>query len=224
MMKAASVTMKDKYENDGFIVLPQIMKDIDSETLMDEIINSVENGLEKTWEQRLRLQTLMIETPEATKALKAIRRVVNLVVGENYNNSEAKLLREFASMTSYPGCEAQRWHRDQTKPDAILMTAFMNLYETTLESGALQVIKESHKNIKWLERINKDNIQTISLPEKSLVIIDCRIIHRGGANKTKKEIRPVLYASYGQGGLEEPGYFMHQSMAGKYNLDEKDKE
>ena len=43
------------------------------------------------------------------------------------------------------------------------------------------------------------------------------------SDKTKKEIRPVLYASYGQGGLEEPGYFMHQSMAGKYNLDEKEK-
>lgn len=224
ILKEASVTLKNKYEKDGFIIMPQIMDNIDSETLMDEIISSVENGLERTWEQRLRLQTLMIETPEAIKALKTIRRCVSLVVGENYKKKETKLLREFASLTSYPGCEAQRWHRDQTKPDAVLMTAFMNLYETTLESGALQVIKASHKNIKWLEKINEDNIQTITLPEKSLVIIDCRLIHRGGANKTKKEIRPVLYASYGQGGLEEPGYFMHQSMAGKYNLDEKEEE
>jgi len=61
-------------------------------------------------------------------------------------------------------------------------------------------------------------VHTITLPEKSLVMMDSRLIHRGGANKTKKEIRPVVYATFGQDDLEEPGYYLHESLKGKYSL------
>ena len=46
-------------------------------------------------------------------------------------------------------------------------------------------------HFKWLETINQNNIETIELPEKSLTFIDSRLIHRGGENKSKREIRPT---------------------------------
>ena len=211
-------SLKRSYEKNGYILLPNIMNEIDSENLMDEVIGSVENGREDTWEQKLRLQTLMIETPEATKALDNIKNCVNKIGIFDNQTSNKKLLQEFASLTNYPGCKAQCWHRDSTKHDAVLMTAFMNVYETTLECGALQVVKGSHKKISWLTYIDETQVQTITLPEKSLVLMDSRLIHRGGANKTKKEIRPVVYATFGQDDLEEPGYYLHKSLKGKYSL------
>ena len=211
-------SLKSSYEKDGYILLPNIMSEIDSENLMDEVISSVENGREDTWELRLRLQTLMIETPEATKALNNIKDYINEIGIFDDERSSNKQLQEFASLTNYPGCKAQCWHRDSTKHDAVLMTAFMNVYETTLECGALQVVKGSHRKISWLTHIDETQVHTITLPEKSLVMMDSRLIHRGGANKTKKEIRPVVYATFGQDGLEEPGYYLHESLKGKYSL------
>lgn len=160
----------------------------------------------------------MRETPEAINVLKKIRSYTEGIVGECYKDKNTSQLREFASLTSYPGSKAQCWHRDSTEKNATLMTAFMNLFETTQENGALQLIGETHRQIQWLEKINNQNIQTIELPEKSLILMDSRLIHRGGANRSKREIRPVLYASFGQGNLKDPGYYIHDELKGKYSL------
>ena len=109
------------------------------------------------------------------------QRICGINSRSGLQNPENQKLREFASLTSFPGCKAQCWHRDSTEKDAVLITGFMNLYKTKKENGALQVIKGSHKNIKWLEEIKIDNISTIELPAKSLTFIDSRVIHRGGA-------------------------------------------
>lgn len=208
----------NQFKSDGIITFPSALADIDEEQLLEEVLTSTESGRLGTWEKKLRVQTLMKETPEALKVLNKIRRFAEKIGGDVYRKNETKQLREFASLTGYPGCKAQCWHRDSTENRAILMTGFMNIFRTTEENGALQVVKGTHKNIKWLETTNSSNIVTIELPEKSLTFIDSRLLHRGGANKSKREIRPIVYASFGQGDLNEPGYFIHSDLIGKHSL------
>ena len=194
------------------------MSDVNENELMEEILESMSRNRVDTWEKKLRMQTLMQETPEALKTINKIKDYAGLIVGTEYTKPENQMLREFASLTSYPGCKAQCWHRDSTQKNAVLITGFMNLYKTTKRSGALQVVKGSHKNIKWLEEIKEENISTIEMPAKSLTFIDSRIIHRGGSNTTTCEIRPVIYASFGQGNLKEPGYFIDRNISEKHTI------
>ena len=207
-----------EFESEGIVTFDSAFADIDEHQLLEEVLASIENGRVDTWEKKLRVQTLLKETPAALKVLERIKKYAEEVGGEAYKEEDTKKLREFASLTGYPGCKAQCWHRDSTENRAILMTGFMNIFKTTKENGALQVIRGTHKSIKWLETINQNNIETIELPEKSLTFIDSRLIHRGGENKSKREIRPVVYASFGQGDLNDPGYFIHQDLIGKHSL------
>ena len=217
--KAENKKLRDSFERDGFLCIEEGMSEINEEDLMEEILESMNRNRVDTWETKLRMQTLMQETPEALKAMNRIKEYAELIVGLDYKVPENQKLREFASLTSFPGCKAQCWHRDSTEKDAVLITGFMNLYKTKKENGALQVIKGSHKNIKWLEEIKIDNISTIELPAKSLTFIDSRVIHRGGSNTSTCEIRPVIYASFGQGDLKEPGYFLDEKLSGKHRIE-----
>ena len=210
-----------QFESDGIVTFPSALADIDEDQLLEEVLTSIENGRVETWEKNLRVQTLMKETPEALKVLNRIRGYAEEIGGEAYKKNDTKQLREFASLTGYPGCKAQCWHRDSTEKRAVMMTGFMNIFSTTKENGSLQVVQGTHKNIKWLEAINSSNVVTIELPEKSLTFIDSRLIHRGGANRSKREIRPIVYASFGQGDLNDPGYFIHCDLIGKHSLHSK---
>ncbi len=194
------------------------MSRVNEEELLEEILESMNGNRVDTWEKRLRMQTLMRETPEALKTIEEIKKYAQIIVGSDYKKQENQKLREFASLTSFPGCKAQCWHRDSTESNAVLITGFMNLYQTSKKNGALQVIKGSHRNIKWLEEIKEENITTIDIPAKSLTFIDSRIIHRGGSNTSHCEIRPVVYASFGQGDLKEPGYFLLEEMKEKHTI------
>ena len=216
--KAERKKLRDSFERDGVLCIEEGMSEINEEELMEEILEGMNRNRVDTWEKKLRMQTLMQETPEALKAITRIKEYAELIVGADYNNPENQKLREFASLTSFPGCKAQCWHRDSTEINAVLITGFMNLYKTKKESGALQVVKGSHKNIKWLEEIKVENINTIEVPAKSLTFIDSRVIHRGGSNTSTCEIRPVIYASFGQGDLKEPGYFLDTNMSGKHRI------
>jgi len=217
--RAENKKLRDRFERDGFLCIVEGMSEINEEDLMEEILQSMNKNRVDTWEKKLRMQTLMQETPEALKAMNKIKEYAELIVGLDYKIPENQKLREFASLTSFPGCKEQCWHRDSTEKNAVLITGFMNLYKTKKENGALQVIKGSHKNIKWLEEIKLDNISTIELPAKSLTFIDSRLIHRGGSNKSTCEIRPVIYASFGQGDLKEPGYFLDGKLSEKHRIE-----
>ena len=210
--------LRDSFERDGFLCIEEGMREVNEDELMEEILESMNRNRVDTWEKKLRMQTLMQETPEALKTIIRIKKYAELIAGVEYKKPENQKLREFASLTSFPGCKAQCWHRDSTEKDAVLMTGFMNLYKTKKENGALQVVKGSHKDIKWLEEIKEENIRTIEVPAKSLTFIDSRVIHRGGSNTSTSEIRPVIYASFGQGDLREPGYFMDKDMSEKHSI------
>lgn len=216
---SSSEELKNLFDTEGYVCIPEASSEINTKDLMEEILETMSMKRVGTWEKKLRMQTLMQESPQALLSLEIIKYYAEVIIDSRYADPDHRRLREFASLTSFPGCKAQCWHRDSTEKTAILITGFMNLYNTRIENGALQVIKQTHKNIKWLEKINDKNISTLILPPKSLTFIDSRLIHRGGSNTTENEIRPVIYASFGQGNLKEPGYFMDKTLANKHSLE-----
>lgn len=207
------------YNENGFVVLSSAATEINVESLMEEILNSHQSGRIETWSNKLRVQTKMLDVNIAKNLLLLMKRIISPILGDEYRAEQTKWIQEFASLTSYPGCESQGWHRDSSQSEAILVTCFFNLYPTSFSNGALQVIPKSHRKINWLERLNQESILTLEVPCKSLILMDSRLIHRGGANTSLNEIRPVVYSSWGHSHLSEPGYILDESLHRKYFME-----
>ena len=95
--KAENKKLRDSFERDGFLCIEEGMNEINEEDLMEEILESMNRNRVDTWEKKLRMQTLMQETPEALKAMNRIKEYAELIVGLDYKIPENQKLREFAS-------------------------------------------------------------------------------------------------------------------------------
>jgi hypothetical protein len=121
-------------------------------------------------------------------------------------------LVELSSITVFPHAEAQTIHPDEQNEHARVVSIFVNLSPTKAESGALQIIPGSHKDLD-IKR-SAEEASAVILPEGSAVFMNSKTWHGGGGNETLESIRPVFYFSFGAPNLRGPTYSIRDSVKG----------
>ncbi len=202
--------MDSTLESKGYLIQESSILKSDANELLHKLITSYRGEWDEIWAPRNRIH-IPLEIEGIFKLLlKEIISNTTSLIPELTTSNDLNNLAEFASITSFPSSEAQAWHRDSRDPTGLLFSAFVNLLEITDEVGPLQVVRGSHKDIQPDATVKKKDIITLTLPAMSLVIMDSRIIHRGGTNSSKNKIRPVIYASFGRIDLADPGYHIKE--------------
>ena len=84
--KAENKKLRDSFERDGFLCIEEEMSEINEEDFDGRDTSEHEQKTELIHETKLRMQTLMQETPEALKAMNRIKEYAELIVGLDYKN------------------------------------------------------------------------------------------------------------------------------------------
>jgi ectoine hydroxylase-related dioxygenase (phytanoyl-CoA dioxygenase family) len=109
-------------------------------------------------------------------------------------------LVELAAITSYPGAQAQRWHKDASEGDrdVALYSLFIPLQETTREMGATAFAAGTHTCEGYEDEWNQTIYATAKVGTGAL--LSCRIEHQGGANTASNDLpaRAMFYLSFTQ--------------------------
>ncbi len=209
--------MYARFQRDGYVVAKSILDADTCSALLDQILEDTRSGSESfVLQSAFRLHTPL--RPTST-----VRGAVCSIVDAGFPVLDAFLpkerhLAELSSLTVFPGAEAQVVHPDETNEGRFLVTCFANLFASSAECGALHVVPRSHKN-PLVGRQASEAIP-IEAPAGSVVFMNSKTHHFGGANTTKDRIRPVFYVSFGDQMLSGPTYSILPRLRDRHKLDE----
>lgn len=116
------------------------------------------------------------------------------------------VLKEFSSLTSYPGSGEQVFHFDtkansveDLERDGLLYSAFIYLDEVGEFTAPFDAYPGSHGHLNLVQALRDDIRETgpfvrMAVPQGSMVIYNSRLLHRGSGN-TSPLTRPTIYFS-----------------------------
>ena len=124
---------------------------------------------------------------------------------------ESPVLKEFSSLTSYPGSGEQNFHSDASaetledfERDGLLYSTFIYLDDVGEFTAPFDAYPGTHAHMHIVDALmreeegsgyeNEGPYVRMTVPQGSMVIYDSRLIHRGSAN-TSPLTRPTLYFS-----------------------------
>lgn len=114
------------------------------------------------------------------------------------------VLSELTSLCVFPGAKRQLLHIDFSDPCSNVITFFINLFDVDEDCGPLAVIPGCHQGQEIKGAIDRESMQKILLPAGSCIAMDSRVPHCGMQNKTASSVKPVIYFSIGDPGLDGP--------------------
>lgn len=133
---------------------------------------------------------------------KTLSQYKNLI--KMYFADEDLILSELTSLCIFPGAKRQLLHIDFSDPCTNVITFFINLFNVDEDCGPLAVAPGYHQDKDKPEVINSESMQKILLPAGSCVAMDSRVPHCGMQNKTVSSVKPIIYFSIGDPGLDGP--------------------
>lgn len=209
--------MYARFERDGYIVVNDVLDAETRHELLDQILGDTRAGSKSYVHQgECRLHTPL-------RLTNLVRGAVSAIVNSGYEVLDNFLpterhLAELSSLTSFPGAQGQAIHPDEINEGRTLVTCFANLFDTSEEAGALRIIPGSHKE-PTRPHPETEAIPMIA-PAGSVVLMNSKTHHAGGANTSHDRIRPVFYASFGDINLHGPTYSIVPELRGALRLDD----
>lgn len=197
--------------------MPSLLTASECEAAFADVVASFCEGLPSyVHEPRLRVHHPLRLTPAVHHVLTTVMRAGETSAREFLGERTA--LAELSAVTVFPGALAQKVHPDEAVAGKIFFTAFVNLVATREDNGALHVYPGSH-HAPTAPVENGEAPRVLALPLGSVVFMDGKLRHYGGANRSH-ETRPVLYASFGDLDIRGPAYSIREELKGKHRLED----
>jgi len=210
------MTLRNHFETDGYVILSEVLGPAHCADLLREIIECFHSS-----------EPTVIKNPNFRRHVPlpmslAVSDALSLCVEHGHGVLSAFLkneqeLVELSSITVFPNAEEQPLHRDEANEGHYLASVFVNLADTHDETGALQLVPGSHH----LDEGGTGSPIVIEVPQGSAVIMNSKLLHGGGANRSTDRIRSVFYFTMGERDLYGPPYSIASDVkAQRISLDE----
>ena len=202
--------LTDQLEEVGYAIVPGVLSDQESDTLVQTLWDSSAEaerrglpsyvpGLDPN-PSNVRVFNLVDLDPVFGDLLAhpTATEIVASYLGEDY------IISNFSANIARPGSRPMAFHSDQAlvAPEPWTSPWSMNviwcLCDLRLENGATLQVPGSHrfKSRSELPPTIEQDLVPITAPRGSIVAMDGRLWHTSGANTTKGEDRPLLFAYY----------------------------
>jgi hypothetical protein len=206
----------DEFEQNGYVVSERaITTDMCAELLRQILHCAQEHQSDYILQSDYRIHAPLPLSWQSRQAMIAIiepyAEMLHRFFSDPASTQESDLV-ELSSITVFPHAEAQTIHPDEQNEHARVVSIFVNLAPTKAESGALQIIPGSHKDLDT--KRSAEEASAVVLPEGSAVFMNSKTWHGGGGNETLDSIRPVFYFSFGAPNLQGPTYSIRDNVKG----------
>lgn len=204
------------FERDGYVVIPEILSSAHCAELLREILEATRvQPPTVIKEPKFRSHIPLPMTAVVSDAVALCVEHAHSILSPFLKNEQE--LVELSSITVYPNAEEQQLHRDEANDGHYLASVFINLAETEAIAGALLVVPGSHH----LEEGGSGETIAIEVPQGSAVVMNSKLLHAGGGNRTLDRMRSVFYFTMGERGLYGPPYsILNEVSAQRMSLDE----
>ena len=205
----------DLFDKHGYYVSDSFLPAQMCESLLNEVIHSWELGSTSSIKSpRFRLHTPIPLNDISLLVLKKICLTYRHLLEGYLALDDDKFLVELSSITSFPGAQMQAIHKNHIDTSHNLITFFVNLLQAGPSEGSIGVVPGSHTNITDCSK--NERCQFLDLPPGSVVAMNGRLAHAGGANMSSSSIRPVWYCSFGSNNIHGPTHSITQELRYKY--------
>lgn len=213
--RAEHATLHERFARDGFVVLESVLSSADCALILSEVLESFHSTARSyIHEPRFRIHSPI---PLSLAVFRTVREVVRRS-GALLSTflTGGQQLAELSSITVFPGARPQTIHRDERDPTKRIVSVFVNLLETTRDTGALEVFPGTH--VSSDADIARSASKTIEVPAGSAVFMNGKLLHRGTGNTSVNGVRPVFYFSFGDTDFAGPTFSIHPDVRGRFDL------
>ena len=204
------------FTRDGYVVIDQLFDDEHCAALFQRVLAALDEPERTGIHENLCRTHCPLKLDDITRqATRMIIDRIGLILDEVLPRE--RFLVELSSITSFPGAAEQPVHPDETDPDRQIVSCFVNLMPATEEVGALQVFPGTHCSDNNIDSPAEPLI--MALAAGSVVVMNSKLHHAGGANRTIDRIRPVFYVSFGDSDIEGPAYSIRDEYWRQHTID-----
>lgn len=198
---------------DGYVIVDKLVSDEDMDVAVSELqpyLDATPDGYNEMIGRKTRRTGALVA--RSAKCRDFVRHPLILGVAKDFLSHASELQLSLSQVISIePGETAQALHRDESAwdffpfPDDyhIEFNTLWAMTDYTSEMGATRIVPGSSHSSKLPKEYDDSDCVQAEMERGSVLLYQGKIVHSGGANKTKDKVRRALNLNYSVGWVRQ---------------------